>query len=58
MLATLPKEGGENGSCQLAYEKEAGIIQNGNKIIARYGAQLLLNWYRNEASKPEFIDRA
>jgi len=57
MLGTLPKEGGEDGSCQLEYEKNAGIIQNGNKIIAEMGAQLLLNWQRNEASKPQYIDR-
>jgi len=48
MLATLPKEDGEDKSCQLEYELEQGIIQQGNKIVAAIGSQMLLNWARNE----------
>lgn len=55
MLATVPKEDNEeDGSCQLEYELSAGIIQNGNKIIAAIGSQYILNWLRKDTSPPEF----
>ncbi len=55
MLATVPDEDTEEGgSCQLEYELSAGIIQNGNKIIAAVGSQYILNWLRSEDSPPEF----
>lgn len=43
---------GENltneGSCQLKKDLEQGRIQNGNRIIATIGGQLILNCYRND----------
>ena len=48
MLNTVPKTDVENGSCQLKFELETGIVQGGNRIIAEIGAQLLLTWYRGE----------
>lgn len=57
MLATLPDEDVLEGSCQLQWELENGIIQNGNKIIAAIGAQYILNWYRGDYSPHEFIMR-
>ena len=56
MLGTIPEEK-ENGSCQLAFEKAAGIIQTGNKIIANIGVQMLHNWYRAEPNMAEFNHR-
>lgn len=57
MLNTLPENDKENGSCQLEFELENNIIQNGNKIVAAIGSQLLLNWYRNEFNPPQFSMR-
>lgn len=57
MLATLPKEEVEEGSCQLDYELSAGIIQGGNKIIAAIGSQLILNWYRDDFNPKSLIQR-
>ena len=37
-----------DGSCQLKYEFEQGIIQFGNRIIASIGIQLLMNYFRND----------
>lgn len=48
MMQTVPKIDSENGSCQLKFELETGIVQGGNRIIAEIGAQLLLTWYRGE----------
>lgn len=47
----------EGSSCQLAYELENGIIQNGNMIIATIGSQLVLNWLRGEFNPTEQIMR-
>jgi len=57
MLETLPKDGddSEGGSCQLKFELENNIIQQGNKIIAVIGSQMILNWLRKETNMPEFI---
>ena len=54
MLETVPEEV-EDGSCQLAFEKSSGVVQNGNKIIAAVGAQYILNYRRGEANPPKFI---
>jgi len=54
LMATVPKDV-KDGSCQLAYEKEAGIVQNGNKIIAAVGSQYILNWLRMQVNPPQFI---
>lgn len=48
ILQTVPEVDLENGSCQLKFELETGIVQGGNRIIAEIGAQLVLTWYRNE----------
>lgn len=56
MMLTIPKDV-KNGSCQLDYEKKAGIIQNGNKIIASIGSQYILNWLRQEVNPPQFIHK-
>ena len=51
----LPKKSGEeNGSCQLKHEFEAGIIQNGNRIIAEIGIQMFLNKIRGDEFTPFF----
>lgn len=47
----------ENGSCQLDYELNKGIIQAGNRIIASIGIQYLLNHYNGEVSPPSFVHR-
>lgn len=52
MIETLPKEDTGNGSCQLEFELNAGIIQQGNKIIAAIGSQLILNWLRENYTSP------
>jgi len=54
MLETIPEEV-ENGSCQLAFEKSDGIVQNGNKIVASIGAQYILNYLRKVANPPKFV---
>ena len=43
MLKTLPMEDIEAGSCQLDVDKRAGIIQQGNKIVALIGSQVILD---------------
>jgi molybdopterin/thiamine biosynthesis adenylyltransferase len=43
----------EGSSCQLKYELEAGIIQNGNVVVATIGSQLILNWLRGENNPTE-----
>lgn len=55
MLATLPKEDAEEGSCQLEWELEEGIIQQGNKIVAAIASQLVLNWHRGVDSPPMLV---
>ncbi|HNW88131.1 MAG TPA: ThiF family adenylyltransferase [Bacteroidales bacterium] len=52
MVETLPKEDTGSGSCQLEFELSAGLIQQGNKIIAAIGSQLLLNWIRGDYNRP------
>lgn len=44
-------------SCQISYELEAGLIQQGNKIIASIGSQLLMNEIRGEKNIPEWVQR-
>ena len=53
MMATIPTEVKE-GSCQRDFEMSAGIIQNGNKIIAAIGSQFVLNWLRGDATMSTF----
>lgn len=48
LLSTLPKDSDNNGSCQLQWELENNVIQQGNKIIAAMGSQLILNWHRKQ----------
>ena len=57
LMATLPAEGSGATSCQLEYERSAGIIQYGNQIIATIGVQLLLNHLRGELNPPDFVQR-
>lgn len=45
LLGEISQEG---TSCQIKAELDAGIIQNGNVIVATIGSQLILNWLRNE----------
>jgi len=44
-------------SCQLPFELAQLRIQNGNKIIASIGSQLILNYIRGEKNPDEFIYR-
>lgn len=44
----------ESKSCQLAFELEDNIIQEGNKIVAMIGSQLLLNYLREELNQKEY----
>lgn len=55
MLETLPKDDSEEASCQLEWELLEGTIQQGNKIIAAVGSQLLLNWYREQTNPPMLV---
>lgn len=57
MLDTLADTPEEGTSCQLAFELEKGIIQQGNKIIAAIGSQLFINYLRQEKNSPKFIVR-
>jgi molybdopterin/thiamine biosynthesis adenylyltransferase len=54
MLATLPKEV-VSGSCQRPGDLEKGLVQNGNKIVAAVGVQMILNWSRGELGASEVI---
>lgn len=54
MLLNTVKETVEGASCQRQFELDNGIIQNGNKIIAAIGSQMLLNYYRGEMNKKQF----
>lgn len=56
MMETIPEDV-KDGSCQLEYEKKAGIVQNGNKIVAAIGSQYILNWLRGEVNPPKFIHK-
>lgn len=55
--ATLPAQDVDNGSCQLSFELDKGIIQRGNKIVAAIGEQTILNWYRGEPNVNNFSYR-
>jgi len=55
MLATLPEEDVEDGSCQNAWELEKGIVQRGNIHAASYGVSYILNWLRGDHNPAEFI---
>jgi hypothetical protein len=46
-----------SGSCQLAFELSAGIVQLGNRIVANIGAQYLLNVVRGEQNTASFVRR-
>jgi molybdopterin/thiamine biosynthesis adenylyltransferase len=54
MLDTLGPEDAEDGSCQLQFELDNDIIQQGNKIVAVIGSQYILNWHRFDTSPPVF----
>lgn len=55
MLATLPEKQEEGtGSCQYETDLKANRIQQGNKIIAVVGSQVLLNLYRGEKMTSTF----
>jgi len=55
MLATLPDEDVEDGSCQNAWELEKGIVQRGNIHAASYGVSYILNWLRGDPNPAAFI---
>jgi len=55
LLATLPDEDVEDGSCQNAWELEQGIVQRGNIHVAAYGVSYILNWLRGDPNPAEFI---
>jgi len=56
MLKTLPQTQEEGtGSCQYAHDLHNKRIQQGNKIIAAIGSQVLLNILRNETMTSSFI---
>ena len=50
-------DGGEGASCQLKFELEQGIIQNGNKIVAAIGAQYFLNLLRGDDCPGFFLHK-
>lgn len=54
MLETLNGDDGKSKSCQLKYELEKGIIQQGNLIVATILSQLLLNKLRGEDNRSEY----
>lgn len=53
--ATLDLDDEENGSCQDKADIENGMIQQGNKIAAYIGSQLLLNITRNRPVKKHLV---
>jgi len=59
LMRSLPADDDDNegGSCQLAFELEAGIIQQGNKIISCIASQLLLNYLRGEVNIAQYTVR-
>jgi len=54
LLKTLTGDG-KSHSCQLDYELEQGIIQNGNVITALIGSQLILNKLREEKNNERYM---
>ena len=56
MLATLPeKQEDGTGSCQYAADIISNKIENGNKIIAAIGSQVLLNLVRKERLVSNYV---
>lgn len=55
MLDTLDLKKENSTSCQLAYELEQNIIQNGNLIVAVICSQLILNKLRGEKNKDKYM---
>lgn len=56
MMGTIDAEAAPT-SCQLKFELDQGKIQQGNKIIAAIGSQLILNHLRGEPNKASFVQR-
>ena len=56
MLSTIDADAPPT-SCQLKFELEQGKIQQGNKIIASIGSQLILNELRDELNLAQFNHR-
>ena len=54
-LATLDLADRTNGSCQKDEDTEKGWVQNGNKIVAMVGIQMLLNYLRGEKNNKILI---
>lgn len=50
LLASLPKEDKSGGSCQLQKDKDTQTFQQGNKVVAMIGSQLILDRTRNEVT--------
>ena len=57
MLKSIEGAVENNGSCQLPYELNRNIIQQGNKIVANIGSQLILNLIRGDYNSHQFIGR-
>lgn len=55
MFNTLDLNEENSTSCQLSYELENNIIQNGNLIVAVICSQLILNKLRGEKNKDKYI---
>lgn len=55
MLKTLNFDKKESSSCQLGFELENNIIQQGNVIVSSIGSQLILNKLRKEDNKETYI---
>ena len=55
LLKTLDLTNDESSSCQLAYELENNIVQNGNLIVATICSQLILNYLRGERNQEKYI---
>lgn len=55
MMNTLNFDKKESSSCQLGFELENNIIQQGNVIVASIGSQLVLNKLRKEDNKEKYI---
>jgi len=54
LLKTLNLKSKESKSCQLGYELEKNIIQQGNLIVATITSQLILNKLRGEINLPRY----
>jgi len=55
LLKTIDTTNDKSTSCQLKYELENNIIQNGNVVVSAIVSQLILNRLRGEKNKERYL---